>query len=172
MAAEEQAAERSPDGNRVAHIIAVVVAVIGASGLITAALIEAGVLFPHHHDPAGSIQTPVEGSRVGREFTVAGRLSNIPAGDHIWLAVQVGNLLYPKEPGIEPTGERFSEQIVEGGSPPGGRFSLLLLRVDEEGQASVESWLSALREGKEPSGLVVVPGSEVLGTVANLHLEG
>ena len=109
---------------------------------------------------------------MAREFTVTGTLSNIPEGEHVWLAVQVGNLLYPKEPEIVSSADQFSEQIVEGGNPPGGRFSLVLLRVDARGQAAIERWLPALLRGAEPPGFATIPEARVIDAVANLRLEG
>lgn len=154
-------------------------ATIAAAGAITAALIGvvgaliiAGVWPPHHHRPAGAIESPAAGSRVPREFAVAGSLSNIPGDDHLWLAVQAGNLLYPKEPEVGPSSDHFSEQVVEGGNPPGGAFSLVLLEVGAAGQATVERWLSALRAGDEPPGLRSIPGATTLDAVSNLRLEG
>lgn len=144
---------------------------IGLVGAIVAALIVAGKLPPSTPDPAGSIESPVEGSRVAREFTVSGALSHIPGDERVWIAVQVGNFLYPKEPEIA-SADRFSEQIVEGGNPPGGRFSVVLLRVEAEGQARVENWLAALRRGEGPPGMRTIPGAQVLDAVANLRLEG
>lgn len=92
--------------------------------------------------------------------------------EHVWLAVQVGNLLYPKEPEIGSSADHFSQQIVEGGNPSGGRLSVILLRVDPEGEAAIKRWLSALRQGEEPPGLVSISGAQVLDAVANLRLAG
>lgn len=144
---------------------------LGLVGAIVAALIITGKLPPTTPDPTGSIESPVEGSRVAREFAVSGALSHIPGDEHVWIAVQVGNILYPKEPEIA-SADHFSEQIVEGGNPPGGRFSVVLLRVEPEGQSTIESWLSALRRDEDPPGMRTIPGAQVLDAVTNLRLEG
>lgn len=154
------------------NAVTVGAALIGLVGAVVAALIVAGKLPPSHRDPAGRIESPAASSNVGREFTVSGTLSDIPGDDHVWLAVQVGNLLFPKEPEIAHPSGGYSEQIVEGGSPPGGRFSLVLLRVGEEGQTAIERWLSALRRGEEPPGLAEIEGADVLDALANLRLTG
>lgn len=166
----DRADHTSGGGRRWAHVVALLAASIVGGAAIIAALIQAGILWGPQN-PAGEIESPAAGSRIPREFTVTGTFSNIPDEEHLWLAVQVGNVLYPKEPEIDTSASHFSEQIVEGGNPPGGRFSLVLLRVDRDGQAGVERWLSALRAGEEPPGLTNVTGARVLDAVANLRLE-
>jgi hypothetical protein len=152
--------------------VALIGALIGLIGAIVGALIVAGKLPPPTHDPSGTIESPTQGSRIAREFTVSGTLSHIPKDEHVWIAVQVGNNLYPKEPEIDSSSDHFSEQIVEGGNPSGGRLAVVLLKVEPEGQSKVEDWLSALRRGEEPPGLATIPGAQVLDAVASIRLEG
>lgn len=162
---------RHPGGkSRETSTVAWIGPLLGLVGAIVAALIIAGKLPPTTPDPTGSIESPVEGSRVAREFAVSGALSHIREDEHVWIAVQVGNVLYPKEPEVAPA-DHFSEQIVEGGSPPGGWFSVVLLRVEPEGQSTIENWLSALRRDERPPGMRTIPGAQVLDAATNLRLD-
>src|SRR5262245_54273185 len=45
----------------------------------------------------GKITAPTPGSPVGTTFDCAGTVSNLEAGVHIWLAVEVKGSLWPKE---------------------------------------------------------------------------
>lgn len=109
--------------------------------------------------------------RAPRAFTVRGTLRDVPRGNHVWLAVQVGNLLFPKEPEIPVSDEEWVQQIVEGGIPPDGEFSLILVRVGRRGQLKIKRWLSRGREGKGFPGLPTIPGSARLDVVDQLTLK-
>jgi hypothetical protein len=94
---------------------------------------------PAGGDPEGRILSPRRG-RLSRTFTVQGSLSDIPRDRHVWLAVQIGNLLTPKEPEIPSQDRRWAVDVVEGGRRPGERFGLALLMVDVVGQREIERW--------------------------------
>lgn len=99
----------------------------------------------------GSLQQPKPGETVGRSFVVAGNLGETPDGYHVWLGVEIGALLWPKEPEIPTSDRRFSVKIVEGGSPPGGRFSLTLFQVAPKGQKRIAIWFdTGRRKGDWP----------------------
>ncbi len=99
------------------------------------------------------IQQPKSSETVGRTFVVSGDLGEMPEGYHVWLGIEIGALLWPKEPEI-PIGDRhFSVKIVEGGNPPGGRFSLTLFQVSSEGQKRIADWVDTGRRTGDWPGL-------------------
>lgn len=150
----------------------------GPAGVIVAALIGlVGVLIsregppppvqcqlPNGPGPRACIDTPRTGESVEREFLVTGKLADVPDDSHVWLATQVGNFYWPKEPEV-PIGSVFSVEVSEGGNPPNGRFSLALLVVDDQTQSDIEEWIANGEGLGRPFGDV-----ELLYTVANLRL--
>jgi hypothetical protein len=123
--------------------------------------------------PSGSgaaicLDTPTTGEQVGRYFTVAGKLANVAADSHVWVATEVGNLVFPKAPEV-PIGAAFNVMVVEGGNPPGGKFSIVVLLVSNEGERVIHAWLS--KPGQP--GLSLSDNRDsmtVLATVADLGL--
>lgn len=146
------------------------VALIGAGGAIIAAALISGV-FSTPNEPAGRIASPTTSQRVARAFTADGTLAGIPRDKHVWLAVQIGNLVFPKEPEIPAADQHFAQQVVEAGSPPDGRFSLVLLMVDADGQRTIQEWLRRVRGGEDAPGLASIPGSVRLDVVRDLVLK-
>jgi uncharacterized protein DUF4407/FHA domain-containing protein len=115
--------------------------------------------------PCGRILSPVSRERVPRAFTVDGVLAKVPPNRHVWLAVQIGNLLWVKEPGIPVTDRRWSQEVVEAGNPPNGKFALVLLMVDPAGDQQIRRWLRGT-----PTGLRSIRGSTKLDVVRDLTL--
>jgi len=144
--------------------ITIIVALIGSVGLIIAALIGNSqsnnppvIVNPNGSpppilQPAGKIESPKSGDPVSRSFEVKGTLSGIPPDHHVWLAVQIGNLLWPKDPEIPSQNQYWTQKVAEGGSPPGGKFSLVLFMVDAAGNKEIEKWFS---DGQASSSSVV-----------------
>jgi hypothetical protein len=165
----------------------VVVAAIGAIGLIAAALITGPLSDDDGNgaaqttqappqqaatavsEPEGRIAAPLTGDRLGRAFTAEGTLAAIPPDRHVWLAVQVDNLLFPKEPEIPRQDRRWSVQVVEGGDAAQG-FSLALLMVDADGQREIDRWLRRGRRRGDYQGLERVTGAAKLDVVRDLSL--
>lgn len=154
----------------------VIAAVIGALALIAGAMITG--FFNREPQPAplscdlppGSearacIETPQTNDTVGRNIVVDGKLAGIPDGSHVWVATRIGDLYWPKEPEV-PIGPAFDVTVVEGGQPPDGEFSIVLLLVDAQRHQEIEEWIN---DG-EGSGLRLGEGMQVLDSVAKLHL--
>ena len=167
----------------------IAVAVIGAVGLIVAGVVAAiatdilggdggdAVVVREAEDqpreprePQGRITSPRGGEEVSPAFTAVGTLSGIPRGDHVWLATQVDNLLFPKEPEVPAQDQRWIQEVVEGGSPPGGAFSLVLLMVDAAGHEQIEEWLKRGERGEGFPGLTEIRGSVRLAVARDLVL--
>jgi len=109
--------------------------------------------------PVGAILSPTSGASVPRAFTVEGTLAGIPADRHVWLAVRIGDLMWPKEPEVSAGAGPWRRQVVEGGSPPDGRFSLVLLMVDTVGQSEIQAWFQHGKQTGDYPGLAHVTGS-------------
>ena len=90
--------------------------------------------------PVGKIEGPQQGQAVTRTFQVNGIISDLPQGHSLWLAIQVGDLIWPKEPKITPTAAKWFATISEGGSPPNGRFSVVLLATSPSATTELEKW--------------------------------
>jgi hypothetical protein len=120
----------------------------------------------------GSIQHPSAGETVGRSFIVSGELGEIPKDYHIWIGIEIGALLWPKEPEVSRNDRRFSIKIVEGGNPPNGRFSLTLFQVFQEGHQNIANWIETGRNTGEWPGLDVhnLIGFSQLDRVDDLRL--
>lgn len=149
-------------------------AIIVAVGAIVAAIITGLLSKPSESPnitskPIGKIFRPKEGETVARGFDVSGTLENIPADHQVWLAVKIGNLLWPKEPMILSSDRRWSIRVVEGGSP--GVFSISLLLVSKKGQKVIKNWLENGRRTGNYPGMDKIAGSSCLDIVENLRLQ-
>lgn len=125
---------------------------------------------PEKRPPKGGILSPESGKRVPRVFTAEGTLSDIPTDRHIWIAVEIGGLLWPKEPEIPSQDHYWSQRIAEYGDPPGGWFSLVLFMADTAGNRAIEDWLSTGRSTGDYPGLSYIPATR-LHVVRSLVLQ-
>src|SRR5262249_13460928 len=88
----------------------------------------------------GEVVSPKKGARgLGAVIPVPVRLSGLPRGHYVWLAVERGGACWPKEPGIEGHESMWQGVIHEGG-PPRARFSLSLWLVDPVGDSMIRKW--------------------------------
>lgn len=106
----------------------------------------------------GSIQSPPEGARVARVFTVQGTVAGEPR--HLWLAVRIGDLYWPKEPELVATNGKWTGEVREGGNPPNGRFEVVLLDVPQATSAAFAEWL---RRGHLARSYPGIPAADVTG---------
>jgi len=116
------------------------------------------------------IDTPATGDEVGNSFDVTGKLANV-AGSHVWVATEIGNLIWPKEPEV-PIGSAFDVKVEEGGNTP--EFNVVVLLVSDKGQSVIDAWISNGKKDGSYPGLSMgdYPGSSmrVLAAVADLRL--
>ena len=146
-------------------------AIIGAAAVIIAACI---ALLPRLQcsapvPPVGEIISPAADEWVTSPFSVSGTLENIPGDRHVWLAVQVDNLYWPKKK-INSQNRKWLVTLDEGG-PSGKPFAIALLMAGRAGNARIEKWL---RAGETAPGgpsfpgleLQKIPGSAILDVVA------
>jgi hypothetical protein len=153
-----------------------------AGGAITFA-VSLGLYYctrPPPPGPEGEVLSPEAGEQLAPSFTAHGRLDHIPENRHVWVAVQRGELLFPKEPEI-PRGDRawvheFQEgeaAEVAGDDIAAGEslFSLVLLLVDPDRQAEIETWFAeAEHTGDYPGFEVGAEGFRRLDAVRDLSL--
>jgi hypothetical protein len=118
---------------------------------------------------AGRFLAPKSGEQVTQEFTVEGSLAAIPSGHHVWVAVQIGDLLWPKTE-VPAQTQHWTCPIHEGGAP-GESFSLALLMVDATANDQILGWLdNGQRTGNYP-GISTVRGGVQLDAVRDLVLK-
>ena len=118
--------------------------------------------------PTGKITVPKSGGGiVSPTPTVAGSLSDVPPGKHIWVAAKVGDLLWPKEPEIDA---RKSEWEIQINQPP-DVISLVLLMVDDDGSRSIRKTLKDCGKAGDWPGMTLsqIPGgASLLDAVQNV----
>lgn len=154
--------------------IPIIVAIIGGICAIIAAIIAAiiGILpdIPQNNDqPFGEILTPQDSVMVNESIDVTGTLENIPQDHYIWLAVQKGNHLWPKEAQISTTMKKWQVRIYEGGLNQ--KFSLVLLMVKENGNKFIKSWIDTCKVNNDWSGMALteIPELTILDIVEGLQ---
>ena len=144
-----------------------VVVPLAASAIVAGATLCAIFCGGSSGGPRGTITSPTDGSAVPRTFTAAGTLTDIGSQSHVWLVVQSNGLLFPKAPELEVQ-QSWIMQSIETGVPAGGRFSLILIVVGEEGERRIEAWLTRGEATGTYPGLNRVPDSEKLDTATEL----
>lgn len=148
----------------------IIVALIGALAIILAAVITTWGVPLTSRSAQGQIESPKDGEIVSRAFRAKGTLSDIPTEKHVWIVVKIGNLLFPKEPELQASDQHWVEEFHEGGDPPNGKFSIILMMVGPRGNEEIKTWLNSVREGKNPPALENISDSSKLDTVRDLTL--
>jgi hypothetical protein len=111
------------------------------------------------------IDSPKNPSEVNRYFDVRGTLEPLPATSHAYLAVELGNSLWFKEPAIPVAKRDWAMLIEEPGVPPRGSFNLCLVRVEPDGQELILDWLETGRRIARYPGLPHIPDFILLDRV-------
>ena len=92
-------------------------------------------------DLRGGISVPSDNALVPRCFRVKGTIERLPPDFHLWLAVEIGNLAWPKEPEMTITGTSWSGNVCPEVPPSNGAWSLSLYMVNSEGHQEIRRWL-------------------------------
>ncbi|HXF85203.1 MAG TPA: toll/interleukin-1 receptor domain-containing protein [Anaerolineales bacterium] len=114
---------------------------------------------------SGVIKVPADGSLVDHHIIAEGIIKSLPESAWLWLVVEIGELKWPKEPGVFVSGNSWTGEAYEGGQPPDGRFSLCLYVVDEKGHKQIKNWIrDGHRTGSYP-GISVIKDARRLDRV-------
>lgn len=111
-------------------VAVVLTAVLAFASTVLGAGINAG-WFRSPPSPTVSITSPTSGQLADYGFTVAGEMSHIPHGQHIWLADKVNEELYPEK---EILSRPDFDEAVVGLAPPGTKFTVVVLMVGSNDQ--------------------------------------
>nr|VFK19331.1 MAG: hypothetical protein BECKLFY1418C_GA0070996_105624 [Candidatus Kentron sp. LFY] len=140
-----------------AYVIAVVM------GLFFVAPISSALA--QEHAVRGQIDRPADRGIVPDHYRVFGTITErLPDGYHLWIVVQIGALMWPKEPEVSVVGTswRTPTPISEGGMGP---YRLVLFLVDSEGQRSIEQWLRVGTATGNFPGLETIIGGRALDSI-------
>lgn len=113
----------------------------------------------------GTITHPADGSSVDRHILAEGTILYLPESAWLFLVVEVGGLKWPKDPGLFVSGNAWTGEAYEGGTPPHGRFTLSLYVVPKAGFDEITDWTTqGHRSGSYP-GLSVIRDARRLDSV-------
>lgn len=150
-------------------------AVIGAAGTITAALItglfarQASVRNKSYDKVTGSINDPQPNETVRRTFKCSGVVTGMQPGLSLWLAVEVGDLVWPKEGNVVPDQDnQWSTTVFEDGATE--TFAVALFVADSKVDRRIGKWLEAGRSTGKYSELRGIPGARRIARVDGLRL--
>ncbi len=114
--------------------------------------------------PQGKINIPLNNALVSRQFHAEGSVSNLSAGQHLFLVVEIDGLMWPKVE-AQCQGTSWTGEVYEGGEPPDGRFTLSLFAVGGKGFEAVTAWLKRGEATDSYPGLVNIDESIRLHSV-------
>ena len=142
--------EKSLSSKTHATIVAVVVALIGATAVVAVPVIENNLSKSSNKSAEiplatakakGKIITPSSGDFVSNEFLVRVEHSNVPKDAYLWLASSSRDYHWPHRPSIQVGSPTAQVQWKEGSSKPGTNFQLSFLLVSEQGNEIIEDWM-------------------------------
>jgi hypothetical protein len=116
----------------------------------------------------GEIGAPASGQAVSRAFRATGTVRNIDPTVHLWLAVEVNGLIWPKEGEICPESGEWSATVFEDGATD--LFSLSLFAADQRAQKTIRRWLDVGKKTGTYRELRSLPGTRRVARVDGLHL--
>lgn len=121
----------------------------------------------------GKIVSPSRGTTVPNTFDCTGTITGFNEGEgvHVWVAVEVNGLIWPKERQLKLGKDgSWSIRVFEDGS--GSKFSLVLIAADEAANARIEEWFARGRSaGGKFDSMSMVDGMNRLDRVDNLQLQ-
>ena len=136
---------------------AIWVAIIGVAGTIIGAVIpwllgrKSTARTETYDKVTGSFDQPQPNEAVGRTIRCSGIVTGLQPGLNLWLAVEVGNLVWPKENKVLPdVTNKWCVHIFEDGVTE--QFALSLFVADTSADRRIQEWLEAgRRTGTCPS---------------------
>jgi hypothetical protein len=119
---------------------------------------------------SGSISEPRANDVVGRTFQCSGVVTGLQSGLHLWLAVEAGGRLWPRETEVLPNeANEWSVPIFEDGMTE--EFAVSLFVADANADRRIMEWLDAGRRTGEYTELRGIPGARRLARVDGLRLK-
>jgi hypothetical protein len=107
--------------------------------------------------PTGTIDLPAEGAEVTNRIALRGTANAIPDRHTTWIAVQVKNEYWMKDPEVT-TRPRWQVEILEGSYDPKDLTLLLVLATPEE-DARIRKWFNDAKLDHVHPGLDRLPGA-------------
>jgi hypothetical protein len=119
---------------------------------------------------AGSFTEPAPHEAVDRTIRCSGVVTGLQPGLTLWLAVEVGGLVWPKETRVLPDDTNaWSVPIFEDGVTE--QFAVSLYVADARADRRIKEWLEAGRRAGKYSELPGIPGARRLARVEGLRLK-
>ena len=117
----------------------------------------------------GEITSPVEFQSVPRAFRSAGSASDVGSDVHLWLAVEVNGLIWPKEGQIFPDESgAWTATVFEDGVTDA--FRLSLFAADRRAHKTIQAWLNSGRKSGTYSQITSLAGARRVAGVDGLRL--
>lgn len=88
----------------------------------------------------GSILAPKDGDLVDGVYEAKGTVKDLPKGHVLWIVVRKGKNFWPKEKAFIVGGKKWTANVDESATRPGGSYSLVLFSVDSKGQSEISDW--------------------------------
>ena len=152
-------------------------AIIGAVGTVAAAVIaglfassrQASARTDAYDKVTGSIDEPQPNTTVPRTFKCSGVVTGMQPGLSLWLAVEVGGLVWPRESKVDPDRDnRWTAQVFEDGASE--VFAVALFVGDPKVRKRIVKWLEAGRQSGTYADLRGIPGARRIARVDGLRL--
>jgi hypothetical protein len=151
-------------------------AIIGLAGTVIGAVIpwllgrQSAARHEAYDKVTGSFGEPQPNEAVGRTIRCSGVVTGLQPGLSLWLAVEGGDLVWPKESTVLPdAANRWSVTIFEDGAIE--QFAVSLFVADTRADRRIKKWLEAGRRTGRYSELRGIPGARRLARVDGLRLK-
>jgi hypothetical protein len=106
---------------------------------------------------------------VGRTIQCSGVVTGLQPGLSLWLAVEAGDFLWPKEGRVLPdAANRWSVPVFEDGMTD--EFAVSLYVTDANADGRIRAWLDAGQRTGQFTELRGIPGARRLARVDGLRL--
>lgn len=152
------------------------VAIIGVVGTILGAVIpwllgrKSTARNETYDKVTGSFNAPQPNETVGRTIRCSGVVTGLQPGLNLWLAVEVGDLVWPKESKVLPDeANNWYVTIFEDGVTE--QFAVSLFIADTSADQHIKEWLEAGRRTGRYGELRGIPGARRLARVDGLRLK-
>jgi hypothetical protein len=152
------------------------VAIIGVIGTVLGAVIpwflgrKSASRNETYDNVTGSFSEPQPNDAVSRTIQCSGVVTGLQPGLHLWLAVETGGLVWPKESKVLPDkADKWRTTIFEDGATE--QFAVSLFVADASADRRIKRWLEAGRSSGKYSELRGIPRARRLARVDGLRLK-